>query len=222
MPKGKYLDWSQWDHLLGVTPDLTLSKSIGCSRHAVIGRRLRLGINAAVHPVWTKEDTVLLARQKHRCKDCGEIKQASEFVKYRRHGVLKIGRQCLVCNRSKQRQDRIKRKQKFIDDLGGSCQNCGFNKHISCLQFHHVSFKSFEPHKIIFGKLDLEKINKEIDKCCLLCSNCHDAYHGGELDIEFTKRSTIGWTVDSSGDALDSQTAQTEEMSFTNSSVKKE
>lgn len=59
------------------------------------------------------------------------------------------------------------------------CIKCGEN-HISCLDFHHV-----DPTKKEFGianainKLNIEKkeILKEIEKCIVLCSNCHKKFH---------------------------------------------
>ena len=60
-----------------------------------------------------------------------------------------------------------------IEYLGGKCAICGYDKCLRALSFHHIdpSTKSFG----ISGNhcLSWEKIKNELDKCILLCSNCH-------------------------------------------------
>ena len=61
--------------------------------------------------------------------------------------------------------------------LGGCCSKCGYNKCIASLNFHHknISSKAFG----ISQKTDmaLEDIKSELDKCILLCDNCHEEEH---------------------------------------------
>jgi 5-methylcytosine-specific restriction endonuclease McrA len=71
----------------------------------------------------------------------------------------------------------IKRKLKAIDYLGGSCTICGYNKYYGALEFHH---KNPEEKDMSWVKLRLtswNKIVKELDKCALLCANCHRETH---------------------------------------------
>lgn len=211
MPKGKHINWSEWDHLLGTRPDKELASLVGCTTHGVINRRLRLGIEPAVNSSWTLEDKQLLQEGKQKCKDCLSIKPINEFVKHQTRSD-RMGRQCVECNRKWQRDCRINNKKYYIGKCGGRCQNCGFFDFVSSLQFHHVQMpKLFEPSKAMCSGMSESDVLKELDKCCLLCSNCHDAYHGGELELKFKKRDGIGWTVRSSGDALDSQNCPTED-----------
>ena len=65
-------------------------------------------------------------------------------------------------------------KQKCIDYLGGKCSICGYNKSPRALTFHHRSRKDKERNisKMIVNN-SFEKIKKELDKCELLCFNCH-------------------------------------------------
>ena len=53
------------------------------------------------------------------------------------------------------------------------CANCGYNKHSAALDFNHrdPSTKSFNVSQD--PKVALEKLMKEIDKCDVLCANCH-------------------------------------------------
>ena len=60
-----------------------------------------------------------------------------------------------------------------IDVLGGKCSNCG-NGNVLLLEFHHFEDdKEFEIGKKINSGMPWSRIKSEIEKCILLCSNCH-------------------------------------------------
>lgn len=73
---------------------------------------------------------------------------------------------------------RKKLKQMAIDYKGGKCQVCGYNKCVGALEFHHP-----DPNEKEFGMSDggwtraWEKIKNEIEKCMLVCANCHREIH---------------------------------------------
>ena len=64
-------------------------------------------------------------------------------------------------------------KLKLINYYGGKCILCNYNKCYQALEFHHIdeSQKSFD----ISDKshYSFSQLKNEIDKCVLLCSNCH-------------------------------------------------
>ena len=77
---------------------------------------------------------------------------------------------------------RSRTKQKLVDYKGGKCIKCGYNKYNGNLAFHHLdpSKKDFT----ITGKsIAFEKLKLEVDKCELLCHNCHGEVHAGLLTI---------------------------------------
>ena len=78
---------------------------------------------------------------------------------------------------------RIKRKKQSIDYKGGCCKICGYNKSMSALEFHHIdpSKKDFTISKYVNKKFD--KIKDELDKCVLVCANCHREIHEGLIKI---------------------------------------
>ena len=87
-------------------------------------------------------------------------------------------------------------KYTFVEMAGGCCQRCGYSEFQSGLDFHHIdkSQKEITPSTIITSG-DYERIFLELDKCALLCKNCHMAFHADEWHGEFFKREGLGWTV---------------------------
>lgn len=67
-------------------------------------------------------------------------------------------------------------KKWSLDYKGGKCEKCGYNKSILALEFHHLDPKEKE-FSISDIKLDWENIKKELDKCILVCANCHREIH---------------------------------------------
>jgi len=67
-------------------------------------------------------------------------------------------------------------KIKSVIYKGRKCENCDYDKSITALQFHHLdpSKKDFTISK---STMSWDKIKSELDKCILLCSNCHIEEH---------------------------------------------
>ena len=63
-----------------------------------------------------------------------------------------------------------------IKYLGGKCKKCG-NSNIFHLSFHHIDPKIKEDSIRHFFKRTWYKIVKELNKCILLCKNCHQELH---------------------------------------------
>jgi 5-methylcytosine-specific restriction endonuclease McrA len=79
---------------------------------------------------------------------------------------------------------RKKLKELAIEYKGGKCERCGYCKSHRALEFHHLN-----PAEKDFGIGDkghtrsFEKIKVELDKCIMLCANCHREEHE-RLDLE--------------------------------------
>tara|TARA_R110000803_G_C11765627_1_gene294530 strand:+ start:31 stop:546 length:516 start_codon:yes stop_codon:yes gene_type:complete len=62
---------------------------------------------------------------------------------------------------------------------GGECAHCKLREpdHLEIYDYHHIdpSTKSYTVSKIIHGPMD--RLIAEVDKCLLLCSNCHRKEH---------------------------------------------
>ena len=67
-------------------------------------------------------------------------------------------------------------KKTYIDEQKLSCAKCGDTR-TYVLDYHHrdSTEKEFTIGKMKKGSLEL--IQKEIDKCIVLCANCHREFH---------------------------------------------
>ncbi len=78
---------------------------------------------------------------------------------------------------------RHNKKKLAIEYKGGKCIICGYSKCFQALSFHHLDPKN--KHFTISGKhcLSFEKLKIELDKCVLLCANCHMEIEAGITKI---------------------------------------
>ncbi len=67
------------------------------------------------------------------------------------------------------------RKVKLVEMKGGKCQKCGYDKCLRSLSFHHRdrSDKKFQLDSRTIQSKSWDLIKKEVEKCDLLCLNCH-------------------------------------------------
>jgi len=69
------------------------------------------------------------------------------------------------------------RKLDAIKYKGGKCQTCGYDKCPDVLEFHHLDPNQKEAS---WNKMRLwseKKLLTELDKCVMLCANCHRETH---------------------------------------------
>lgn len=85
------------------------------------------------------------------------------------------------CNKRKQRE-RLKLISEYKAKKG--CERCGYNEHPCALDFAHKDpkTKKFTISKVLTRNFEL--IQKEIDKCRVLCSNCHRLETHGVISFE--------------------------------------
>ena len=79
---------------------------------------------------------------------------------------------------------RKKIREMSIDYLGGKCCICGYNRCSAALDFHHRNEDEKEFGLSQNGMTrSWERTKKEIDKCVLVCANCHREIHAGILQL---------------------------------------
>lgn len=69
-------------------------------------------------------------------------------------------------------------KAQAVKYKGGRCEICGYDKCMDALDFHHLSPKE-KDFNISGGTKSFESIKSELDKCILVCANCHREIHAG-------------------------------------------
>lgn len=68
-----------------------------------------------------------------------------------------------------------------VDYKGGKCQLCGYSKCHRSLHFHHIdpSMKDFDISRFTDVPFSWHRLRQELDKCILVCANCHGEIHAG-------------------------------------------
>ena len=100
------------------------------------------------------------------CIDCGQpLRNKGGWMRCSKH--FKIARQRTI-------------KEALVDAMGGCCQKCGGVFSLSVYDFHHIGDKDENPSWLIANS-SIEKIASEIEKCVLLCANCHRIEHETKL-----------------------------------------
>ena len=97
------------------------------------------------------------------------------------------------CNSCAVAERRLKIKLWAVEYLGGKCIACGYNRCIQALVFHHInpSEKEFRLSNAA-NNVSLERYRLELDKCVLLCANCHQEVHAGILTLDYGACSSTG------------------------------
>jgi hypothetical protein len=72
---------------------------------------------------------------------------------------------------------RQKIKIKAIKYKGGKCNRCGYDKCDWAFEFHHLDSDEKDFGISAYSTLSWDKIKKELDKCILVCANCHREIH---------------------------------------------
>jgi len=127
-------------------------------------------------PYGNSNRKVLEKRTSKICSKCKEDLSIENFYTKSSTGNRTRTPYCKKCQMNYNLQREIKRKIQMIEYKGGKCIKCGYNKNIAALDFHHLESdnKDFNIAHVGGG---LEKMKKELDKCILVCSNCHREIH---------------------------------------------
>lgn len=132
---------------------------------------------------------------KKKCSACKESKDLSEFRKdksrkgghaiqcascaslaYKEAYAEKYGAKARERNNKRWNENRVK----LVEYKRTGCARCD-EKHIACLELHHL-----DPTEKEFGigsalSRSWEHIEKELEKCIILCANCHRKEHHKDI-----------------------------------------
>ncbi len=112
------------------------------------------------------------------CSYCGEDFKSLNKKRYCDNCILRQLQQPL--HKSSTTRSMI-RNREFIRNYkkNKGCEICGYNKHPEILDFHHKNRNDKNKGVNILMKTlkNIETIKKEIEKCILVCPNCHRELH---------------------------------------------
>ena len=124
-----------------------------------------------------------------KCRVCAlDAYSRSDLDLFRYSASMKYNRDnlCKECHKGTPEDKRIANKKRvelhrerkilFIEQKGGMCKSCGViytGKNACIFDFHHTdpTTKHNNPGNMLSGSLI--KAQEEVDKCNLLCANCH-------------------------------------------------
>lgn len=125
------------------------------------------------------------------CVWCGRI--VSKRRKYCNSSCQKAHKDLTSVGKNLTNSERVaawrrRTKAKAVEYKGGSCRLCGYCKSHRALDFHHVdpAQKEFAISRKGITRA-WEKIKVELDKCILLCRNCHAEVHAGVVSVDLEK-----------------------------------
>lgn len=110
------------------------------------------------------------------CTKCKKILPITEFYS---RGNGKLRSECKNCHKNYVKQQYNKRKD-LVNDIKANykCAKCGENR-FYVLDFHHLNpdDKNNTIARLTANTSKIENIQTEIDKCIVLCANCHREFH---------------------------------------------
>lgn len=112
------------------------------------------------------------------CVKCGEVKLKSLFVRDKTNKRAGIRNYCKACNKRTAKELRTERNHEFVCEylLRNPCVKCGYTD-IRALEFNHIrGIKANNVSELVYRGVSLSKITEEINKCEVLCANCHRIY----------------------------------------------
>tara|TARA_E500000178_G_C16989061_1_gene739867 strand:- start:1334 stop:1759 length:426 start_codon:yes stop_codon:yes gene_type:complete len=93
---------------------------------------------------------------------------------------------------TEQKQRAFHSKWKAIQERGGKCIKCGESNPVK-LCFHHrdPSQKTLKLDGRTFANRKYQTIKEELDKCDLMCHNCHHELHWGDGWVQFLEENKL-------------------------------
>lgn len=88
-------------------------------------------------------------------------------------------------NYAAQQERGLRRKLRLVHEAGGKCTECGYDRNLAALTWHHIDpdSKRFQLDLRSLSNRSEWEIRQELAKCMLLCANCHAEIHSPFLDI---------------------------------------
>ena len=91
------------------------------------------------------------------------------------------------------RRRRRKVRRMAVQYKGGQCSRCGYDKCVEALEFHHLdsSRKDFGISEKGYTR-SWARVREELEKCILVCANCHRELHASAQLLRESGDETAG------------------------------
>lgn len=88
-----------------------------------------------------------------------------------------------MTNSERTLEKRRRYKARIVQTMGGKCQCCGYCNYDGALELHHIdpSQKAFSICEKTY--IAWEKLKTELQKCILVCANCHREIEAGLITV---------------------------------------
>lgn len=142
---------------------------------------------------YKNKERILKKQKEYKDKNRGKIREkAREYNKLHAEAIKKYEEEHkearLEINKrhyTKHKFDRQKNKVKAIKYKGSKCEKCGIeydSTNGAIFDFHHIDpeLKDTEISILLNSPTFSDKIKEELDKCIIVCSNCHRIIHNKE------------------------------------------
>ena len=117
-------------------------------------------------PINLKSKFCLKCRTEHPIKMFYKRKNRNGYYPY-----------CKTCTANISSNNQQEMKRKCVEYKGVKCNKCGYKKSMSALTFHHKDPTKKEFSIARTTSYNFDVVKKELDKCILLCANCHAEEH---------------------------------------------
>lgn len=128
-----------------------------------------------------------------RVKNYSSQEETKERIKEYRKKYYHDNKEKAIRDNAEREKSRIAFERKVATKYG--CQNlkCGWDGDFltSQLHFHHIDPKSKEYAISSMRCNSYETIIEEMNKCCVLCKNCHFMIHNGVISIDDCERCEV-------------------------------
>ncbi len=114
------------------------------------------------------------------CRPCKKKYDAVYFQKYKQEQLV--------------RNRKHRKEQRLVINEAKAKIGCAFCEEFDfcCLDFHHCNGDKKQCVSTMFGRVGIEKLWAEIEKCEVVCANCHRKLHAGRKLKRRRPRNSIG------------------------------
>lgn len=115
-----------------------------------------------------------------QCIECKEYKPLTSFYKKTTsHTTQHYMSWCKPCHSARRSNRTSENKLRAIEYMGGRCQQCGYDRCAQALEFHHIDPELKTSNFTNLKCWGWDKLQAELDKCVMLCANCHREVENG-------------------------------------------